>query len=430
MNPRDIWTYYSTEVRAAFRERSIVINSILIPLLLYPVMIWLTLMGLTLVTSQNERFVSKIELAGLPAEHEGLRRLFEEHEKIELVTDSAPETEASKLIRRGELDAYLEFHASDPIPSPSGIGDATSETNFVVSLYADSSKERSTIARSRAEDLLTRYRNRWLDRQAELRGIETRDWQVFELRDENVASEAQMGNFLLGLMLPIMFVVMVAIGSFYPAVDATAGERERNTWETTFSMATSRTNIVVAKYLVVTTFGCIAGFLNVAAMTLSMRSLISGLLGAGDSPLRFSIEAGAFPILLLAAVLLAGFIGAGMMIFAGFARTFREGQSMVTPFYLVVLLPTFVLNDPGLEFTSRLALTPVVNVALVLRDAFRGVFEWHLIALTTLSSLVAIALLLMLARRILDFEDIVTGSYSGNLGKFLKSRLLRRTSPS
>ena len=81
------------------------------------------------------------------------------------------------------------------------------------------------------------------------------------------------------------------------------------------------------------------------------------------------------PVLAVGAILLAGFVAAGMMVFAAFARTFREGQTMVQPFYLAVLIPTVFLSSRGTELSLGLAAVPVVNVALVTRQALSGVFH-------------------------------------------------------
>jgi ABC-type Na+ efflux pump permease subunit len=447
LNLRDIWTLYSSEIRALLRERTIVVNSILIPILLYPLMIWMALTAFTVVASQTERFVSRIELAGLPSAHPALLEAFEDQERIELSigadnqdSNEATLAQARTRVRQGEIDAFVLFEElsdetggvetsagspadglgpSELVPTRPGL------SNFRAHLVIDSSKERSTTAQNRVESLIGNYRRDWLDRQALETGLSIAEWQVFDLREENLATSEDMGNFMLGLMLPIMFVIMVAIGCFYPAVDATAGERERNTWETTFSMATSRINIVLAKYLVVATFGCIGGFLNVAAMVISMRTMVASLLAREGAEISFSVTPTAIPVLLLAAILLAGFVAAGMMIFASFARTFREGQSMVTPFYLVILIPIMLLNDPGLVFTRTLALTPIANVALVLRSAFIGSVDGLLLSLTVVSSLVAIFLMLLLATWILRFEDVVTGSFDGSFVKFLSKQFGR-----
>jgi sodium transport system permease protein len=135
----------------------------------------------------------------------------------------------------------------------------------------------------------------------------------------------------------------------------------------------------------------------------------------------------ALPVLILGSALIALFVSAGMMIFASFARTFKEGQSMVGPFYLLIFMPVLLLQSPGLELTPTIALIPIGNLAMVFREALNGVFQWPLIALSVAVELVTIVICLWLAVFILRFEDFVIGSYSGNLGRFLKERFIKRS---
>ena len=120
----------------------------------------------------------------------------------------------------------------------------------------------------------------------------------------------------------------------------------------------------------------VAGLLNLAAMLFSMKTVLAPLLGSDADELTFRIPMTAIPVILLVTVLLALFVAAGMMILASFARTFKEGQSLVSPFYISVFMPVMFLQVPGLELTPALALVPVVNVALVFREAVAGVFRW------------------------------------------------------
>ncbi len=417
MNWHDIWTLYRSEVRTALRERTILVNSILIPLLLYPTMIFVMITGFTFMTSQTERFVSRIQVSGDPELTSPLRDRLAERERVQLIEPDheVPLEVARQQVSDGALDALVRVEAGSGTPD-----------NLVIEITSDSAEDRSVTARRRIEDTVEDYRRDYLEQLARGVSLTGAEWDVYRVEVQNTASEEQMGALILSLMLPLMFIIMVAVGCFYPAVDATAGERERRTWETTMTMATSRTNIVAAKYLYVATFGCIAGFLNVAAITVSLRGLLSSLLAQAGESLSFQIPLGSIPVMFLAAVLLAGFIAAGMMIFAAFARTFREGQSMVTPFYLIILLPVFLLNDPGLELDPRLALVPIVNLGLVVRAAIAGEYPWGAIAISVAVSLVLIAAALWLAQRILRFEDVVMGNYGGNFGKFLKERLLPR----
>ena len=98
---------------------------------------------------------------------------------------------------------------------------------------------------------------------------------------------------------------------------------------------------------------------------------------------------------------------------------------MVTPFYMLVLVPVVFLQAPGLKFSVASALVPIVNVTLMVREAFSGHFQWIPTLITVAVSLITIALAIRLAAFILKFEDVVTGSYSGSLAKFLRERLRR-----
>jgi sodium transport system permease protein len=146
---------------------------------------------------------------------------------------------------------------------------------------------------------------------------------------------------------------------------------------------------------------------------------------AGDT-IESSIPIVAIPIVMLAGLLLAGFVAAGMMIFASFARTFKEGQAMITPFYLMVLLPVVFLQVPGLTLSPALACVPVINVTLLIRETVSGTFHWVPIVITIVVSILVISACVRLATFILRFEDIVTGSYNGSFAKFMKERLLNK----
>jgi sodium transport system permease protein len=414
---REVWILYRREVLSALRERTIVVNSILVPIFLYPFMLWAMFTGLTFVQGQAEGQSSRVAVAAWPAGHADLARRFGERDHFQLVTPAPDEAAAAALIRQGALDAYVAF-----VPPAAG----ALAGNFRVRLTFDESSDRSGVARDRVTDAIDRYREAWLRREAAARSVKPAEWENFAIEERNVASGRDMGRFILGLLLPLFFVVMVAVGCFYPAVDATAGERERGTWETLMSVAASRTSIVTAKYLYVATFGCVAGTLNLAAVTLTMRPVLAPLLARTGGRVEFSVPLAALPILVLSALLLAGFVAAGMMLFASFARTFREGQSMITPFYLLILLPVLFLGTPGIQFSLALAAAPVVNVTMMVREAVTGVFHWPLIGVTIAVSLAAVAACLYAATFIFRFEDVVIGSYSGGLAGFVRERVLGR----
>jgi sodium transport system permease protein len=416
MNTRDIWVLYIRELRSALRERTIVVNGILIPILLYPALIWFMYTAFTFVSGQNDELTSRVMIKDLPDLHKGLRDEIASDRSLELVTSANP----MKDIHDGALDVLVEF-----LPAT---GEAVElEGNFLTRLTFDESRDQSSQSRDRINEKIETYRDRFIEDAAVSAGIAREHFQNYRVEEKNVSTARQMGQFILGLLLPMLLIVMLAVGSFYPAVDSTAGERENSTWETIMTAATGRVNIVVAKYLYVATMSFVAALLNLAAMLFSMRGIISPPGGARAADMTFFIPLGAVPVILLGAALLALFIGAVMMILASFARTFKEGQSLVSPFYIALIVPVSFLQNPGQELTAGLALVPIVNVVLMFKEAIAGIYQWRLIGLTLAVEALSVAFALRVAMAVLSHEDVIVGSYSGTPGAFLRQRILRWT---
>lgn len=409
---QDVRIFYLREVRAALRERSIVVNSILVPLLLYPVLLWLMFLAITFAQGQEERFVSRVAWQGeqRPA---ALEKEMGGADKVEWQASGGEEADRLAILG-GELDLSV---AAESDPAFGG--------NLRLRLLFDASKERSAKARERLGAAAGRFRGIVLEEEATKRSLPAAAWKQVYLQRENVSSDREMGAFLLGLLAPLVMVIMIAVGSVYPAVDSTAGERERSTWETTFTTAASRGSILLAKYFYVTTFGLIAGLLNLVAMAISMPMVLAPLLEEGDEKMTFAIPWASLPLILVAATLLAAAIAAGMMILAAFARTFKEGQSMIGPVYMLAILPTVLVSSPDLQLTAGWALVPVANVILLFREAIAGIYQWPLIGLTLLVQTALVAACLYLARQVIQLEEVWIGNYGGNFQRFLKERLTR-----
>jgi sodium transport system permease protein len=415
MNWKDIRTLYVREVRSALRERVIVVNSILIPVVLYPLLMWLVFTAFTYVSGQTAGMNSRVALLRLPPAHRPLRTALSLDPDIQVVSSENPEED----IRSGALDLVIEFVAVQGAPQ-------LEEGNVGARITYDASRDQSATAHGRVRSVIERYRDRFIQREAEDLGVSPAELEGFRVEERNISTGREMGRFILGLLLPILLIIMFAIGAVYPAIDTTAGERENGTWETLMAAATSRSSILVAKYLYVATMSFVAGCLNVIAMTFTMRS---SLIPIGQRQgLFFEIPLESIPVLAVGAALLALLASAGMMILAAFARTFREGQSLVSPFFMLFLLPMAFIQGPAQEFTARVAFIPVINVALMFREAISGSFNWPLIGITIAVEAVCIAAALRLAAAILRHEDFVLGSYNGSFLKFVRQRLLRPAS--
>lgn len=405
------------EIRSALRDRTIVVNTIVLPLVLYPLILWAVFNGIAFVRGQTDDMVSRVTVqadVAVPALEDWLRQ----EDGFRLDRTPADRATADSQVRSGQIDAVLAVQSMGREPY-----------DLDLTIIFDGARERSTLARSRLDAAIARFRAAMLEREAHARGVTAGAWAQFAVERRDTASERDAGALVLGLILPLVFVVMVALGCMHPAIDSTAGERERGTWETLLTSSASRTSIVVAKYLSVTALGGLAGVLNVAAMLLTIRGVIAPLTGRDGEALDFHLPWAAIPVLVAGAVLLAALMAAGMMVLAAFARTFREGQTLVMPLYVTMLLPVMFLSTPTIGLTPATALIPVVNVALAVREAIHGRFDLWPLFLTLGTSLAAIGALLHVASLVLSAEQVIVGAYSGNLVRFLRNRWPGRGTP-
>ncbi len=378
------------ELVSAFRETSVVLYSVLLPLLLYPFLLWLMVTALTYIDGQREQKTFHVAYDETLAQgtNAGFFRWLAGRDKIRLEAVDPKK----KSVR---FDALLRK------------SDSAAPNELVVDFVGD--RPDSQSASQRLTELVAVYneseRREWLQEH----DIDPEAAKPFEIQGLSTAASGEVGGYLLGALLPIGLLVMIALGGAYPAIDTTAGERERGTWETLQSCGPNLLSIVLSKYLFVTLVCCMSGVLNLFAMLVSIRSIIAPLLRE-NSQITFDVGPKTLLILLLGVVSVSMFVAAALLLCSVFARTFREGQALTTPMFMLIALPVLPLSDPSLEMSATLAWVPLVNLALVWRQALQGTFvPLHLLG-TALTQGIMISLCLGLGARLLKSEALMSGS--------------------
>ena len=74
----------------------------------------------------------------------------------------------------------------------------------------------------------------------------------------------------LDAFLPLMLVLMTMTGAVYPAIDLTAGERERGTLEILMAAPVSRRHLLTGKFIAVLTVAVLTAVINLIAMLLTL----------------------------------------------------------------------------------------------------------------------------------------------------------------
>ena len=189
-------------------------------------------------------------------------------------------------------------------------------------------------------------------------------------------------TFSLASLIPLVLVLMTVTGAVYPAIDLTAGERERGTLETLMAAPVPKVSILMAKFFAVWTVAIFTALLNLVgmAMTVWTFQFEKILLGPGGFSLLVILKI--FGLL----VLFSAFFSALMLAVTSFARSFKEAQAYLIPIILLSMGPGLMAMNPALKLEGVLCLTPMVNVLLLGRDVINHDVQWFPALLAILST--------------------------------------------
>ena len=369
------------ELRSSFRDRQTVLYAVVVPIAMYPLLLWVLIQGALLVQGRDElTTVGLGVVAGVEGLPEGLHAALEEPE--------ARHGLASRELNRVWVETLPPGSDGEPAPSTReaarawleepdgpaavlwipGADEAAGGTR--AQLYHDATRRDSRIARDRALERVEPFALDLRIGAVTARGESPEALIPFELAVTNVAVERDMLAYILAFLLPMLLVGMCVMGAFFPAVDLTAGEKERSTAETTLLLPIPRLAVHQGKILAVCCSAMLATALNLTALGLSVGHLVDMLTGG-------SVALGSLPILALLAIsplaaLFSFFISAVLTSLASLARSFEDGQALLGPVQIFFIAPALVGIIPGIDLTLPLCLVPVVNVSLAFRGLLLG----------------------------------------------------------
>ena len=229
----------------------------------------------------------------------------------------------------------------------------------------------------------------------------------YNIRPESlVQSSRPTGVAFSATLVPLILILMTVTGAVYPAIDLTAGERERGTLEALIASPVPRHEVLFAKYVAVVSVAVMTAVANLISMIVTAYA--SGLEGIlfGSSGLTIRLIISTLGLLFV----FAAFFSAVILILTSFARSFKEAQAYLIPVMLVSLAPGVICLLPGIEFSAWLAVLPLANIVLLARDVFedRVVPIWALA--TLLSTALYAAVALAAAARVFGTDAVLYGS--------------------
>ncbi|MGV6851856.1 MAG: ABC transporter permease [bacterium] len=390
MNPlRAIKLIFLKETKDNVRDKRSLSSSLIMGPLLGPI-IFAVMISFILKT-EIEQAEKTLEIPTLGISHApALVHFLESHDV--LPQESSHDT--AEQIKQGEIKLALSI-PEDYAENLSSGKRATIELQF------DSTNRKTGSKVRRVKNLLQNYSSQLASQRLLIRGINPEITRPLKIKEQDLAPPGAGAARMLS-MLPYFVMMAVFMGGMHVAIDATAGERERNSLEPLLTLPTPRWQIMSGKLSTAALFSIISLSLNLLAFKVGLQFIPLEQLNmqlALTSSSYVQIFILMLPISLLAAAL--------QTIIASHAKSFREAQTYVSFLMFVPMIPSIGLMVAPVDSAQWMSMVPILSQNILILDILRGESVALLdFILATLSSGLAALLLAVVAAKLYNQEKL------------------------
>lgn len=321
---RTVFTVMRKELRDLSRDRRTLALALFLGPLLYPAL----MLGMGYLTENRIRTqVDKtLEIPMVGAEHAPNLVKFLATNGI---TARAAPANLDAAIRSQEIDAALRI-------SPDYADDWRNGRPALVEIIRDSTRRDADIPTQRLQAALNAYSQQVGALRLLARGVDASVARPVNIGLQDMATPEAKQGMLLSVLLPYLLILTSFIGGAYLILDATAGERERQSLEPLLATPAPRSAVVSGKIAAACVIGLATLLLTLLAFKFSAQ--FAGTLGR---QLNVSFLAIGKMLLILVPML---FIGTSLLTYlAASAKSMKEAQSHMTWLMLLPMIPTFAL---------------------------------------------------------------------------------------
>lgn len=379
---------YRKEMLDLIRDRRTLISMVAVPLLVIP-----------LLLNLSTRLISRLQEN---AENEAKSMAVAVHLTTPSIREALEKAQI-QIVEKDDLkDAVLKKTAAAAVEEIPG-------TPIEVQIYADNSNPTSSAAAARVRVALDDLKDEKVRESLKSSGIPASVLEPFVVKKTNIAGARKMSGMVWGSMLGYVLLLLMFAGGMYPVIDMTAGEKERKTMEALLSSPALRLEIVLGKNLAAMTAIFITAILTLGSMVYSLKgsNLTSKSPEVQEMMRTIPLDTHTVTLIAVTLVPLSMFAAALMFAIALFARSYKEGQSYLTPLVFVVIFPALMGGMSGLEMTPVLCLVPIFNASQMIRGILLGDVSTANFAITTAANLVYAGIAFVIATRQFENENVL-----------------------
>ena len=393
--------YEADNLRDLFilRDKKTIFMMIILPLLLYPILMVGASSIMSMSINKMEQTTVNIAFNNNPSDNL-INILNKTNEYDEAKVNIIKVDDYKEALDNETLDAYVEINENNDIQS--------------YKIYTNSSKNNSYTAEKRIKEALDKYKEEIVEMNLAQEGLDAqKTLEPITCETLDIAKNEEIAGNILGQILPFILIIGVLLGSIYPAIDVMAGEKERGTLETLFTLPISNLELVMGKYMAVSFCAVVTAFLNIISILISIgfMTLTAGIANEMGIP-KFDFTQMIFPgiITMICIGLFAMVVSAISMCVCSLAKSFKDAQNYITPVMLIIMIPSYVSMIPNIELDGFTSTIPVVNISLLIKSVLSFKFDLNLIAIVFVSNFAFMILSVLLLSKMFNSEEILFGN--------------------
>lgn len=384
----NIVTIMKKEFARFFKDRRMVLTTILMPGILIYVMYSFMGQGMTALYAPDETLIPKVYAVNLPQEFSQM-----EHLPMEFVT--GVEEDAAKKLLEEETDCQLvAVFAEDFSQAVKDYQASSGEPAPTVELYYKSTNTDSSAAFEMMREFLD--------------GYETSLVNKFDINSGegpyDLATEQDLAGTMFSMMLPLLMMIFLFSGCMAIAPESIAGEKERGTIATLLVTPMKRSHLALGKIVSLSAIGLLSGLSSFIGTMLSFPKLMGGMEGVSASVYQLGDYLLLLAVILSTALLLIALIS----IISAFAKNVKEATSWVTPLMIVVIVIAITsMIDSMQAKTLPMYLIPLYNSVQCMNKIFSFEPDFSAVLLTAISNIVYTGLCVGILTKMFNSERVV-----------------------
>ena len=367
------------ELRDVVRDKKTLLTMVILPMILYPAMIVFLVMMMNSMMEMDDTSY----LFGFTFEPDDALLELMEGFNIEKVIDTKENLE--EKFNDGEISAYIDL------------------TDKKFTIYYGAASVQDSYVPQLAYELMEGYRQSVANHVVVSEGLTPEEvFDVYEVEMVDVLEKDASIEMILGY-IPTFIFATATFTAIFAAIDMTAGEKERGTLETLLTFPLRTEDIIYGKFLA-TTIG--AGISSILSF-ISMYGVIYFLSGKIEFLENVKMVSGLNIIIALLIIIVFAFvISAISIILASSKKSFKEAQNATQILQVCAVIPMF-FSIIGVEFDTKLALIPFINVSCMLNQVMSNSINYQNLVLTIISNLVFMAIALKATSKLYRSDKIL-----------------------